>query len=63
MTRSQKRPKGWLVGRQQIDDLLAKASGQLAAKEYDNAVRTCKRILQYLPKKEKIRAEALRRWG
>lgn len=59
MTRPKKQPKGWLVGRQQIDDWLAMASSQLAAQDYDSAVRTCKRILQYLPKNEEVRAEAL----
>ena len=59
MTKTQKQPKGWLVGRQQIDDLLAKATAQLAAQDYDGTVRTCKRILQYIPKKDKARAEAL----
>lgn len=63
MTKSQKRSKGWLVGKQQIDDLLAKASAQLADQDYDNAVRTCKRVVQYLPKKEKARAEALGMMG
>jgi lipoprotein NlpI len=59
MTKTQKQPKGWLVGKQQIDDMLAKASSQLAAQDYDGAVRTSKRILQYVPQKDKIRAEAL----
>lgn len=52
-------PKGWLVGKGQIDDWLSLASAQLARQEYDQAVRTCKRILQYLPKTEKVRAEVL----
>ena len=59
MSKKQKRPKGWLVGKQQIDDLLAKASSQLADRDFDRAIQTCKRVLQYLPKKEKVRAEAL----
>ena len=59
MTKRQKRPKGWLVGRQQIDDLLAKATAQLAAQDYDGAVHACKRILQYIPKKDMVRAETL----
>lgn len=59
MPKSQKKPKGWLVGKQQIDDLLEKASTQLAAQDYMGAERTCKRILQYVSKKDKVRAEAL----
>lgn len=59
MTKAQKQPKGWLIGKQQIDDMLGKASSQLAAQDYDGAVRTGKRILRYLPQKDKVRAEAL----
>lgn len=63
MSKSQKKPKGWLIGKQQIDDLLGKASSQLAAQDYEGAVRTCRRIFQYVPKKDKVRAEALRIMG
>jgi len=59
MTKSPKRPKGWLVGRHQIDDYLSRASEQLANQDYYDAIRTSKRILQYLPKKDKVYAEAL----
>ena len=59
MTKVQKQTKGWLLGKQQIDDMLGKTSSQLAAQDYDGAVRTGKRILQYLPQKDKVRAEAL----
>ncbi len=59
MTKAQKQPRGWLIGRQQVDDMLAKATSQLAAQDYDGAVRTGKRILQYIPQKDKVRAEAL----
>lgn len=59
MTKKQIQPKGWLVGRQQIDDMLAKATSQLAAGDHDGAVRTCKRVWQYVPKKDKVCAEAL----
>jgi Tfp pilus assembly protein PilF len=59
MSKKRKQPKGWLVGKQQIDDLLEKASSQLASQDYDKAVRTCKHVLQYLPKKDKVRAETL----
>jgi hypothetical protein len=38
MTKSQNKPKGWLVSKQQIVDLLAKASSQLAAKDKENLV-------------------------
>ncbi|MBE3140161.1 MAG: tetratricopeptide repeat protein [Thermoplasmata archaeon] len=63
MTRTQKQPKGWLVGKQLIDDLLAKSTAQLSAQDYEGAVRTCKRILRYLPKKDMVRAEALGMMG
>jgi lipoprotein NlpI len=63
MPKSQMKPKGWLVGKQQVDDLLEKASSQLAAQDYEGAVRTCKRILQYVSRKDKIRAEALGMMG
>jgi len=53
------KPRGWLVSRQVIDDALAKATMQLSAQEYDAVIRTCKRILHYLPKQEKLRAQAL----
>lgn len=63
MTKVQKQPKGWLVGRQQIDDWLAKATMQLSAQEYDGAVQTCRRILKYIPKKDKMYAEVLGTMG
>ncbi|MCI0555148.1 MAG: tetratricopeptide repeat protein [Anaerolineae bacterium] len=63
MTKRQKKPKGWLVGKQQIDDMLAKATSQLAAQDYDGAVHTCKRILKYIPKKDKVCAETLGMMG
>jgi tetratricopeptide (TPR) repeat protein len=59
MKKAQKQSRGWLVGKQQIDAMLEKAIGLLSAREYDSAIRTCKRILQYLPKKDKVRAETL----
>lgn len=59
MTKAQKQLKGWLIGRQQVEEMLGKASSQLAAQDYDGAVRTGKRILQYIPQKDKVRAEAL----
>ena len=59
MRKAHKQPKGWLIGRQQIDDWLAKATDQLAGQDYEDAVQTCKRILKYIPKKDKVYAEAL----
>jgi len=59
MTKVQKLPKGWLVGRQQIEDMLAKATAQLSAQDYDGTVHTCKRVLKYIPKKDKVCAETL----
>lgn len=55
----QKRPKGWLIDPQQVDDWLYKASDQMRAENYNGVIRTCKRILRYLPKKDKARAETL----
>ena len=57
--RKQKRPKGWLIDPQQVDAWLYKASGQLRDEDYDGAIKTCKRILRYLPRKDKVRAETL----
>jgi lipoprotein NlpI len=59
VSKAQKQPKGWLIGRQQVEEMLAKASSKLAAHDYDGAIRTGKRILQYIPRKDKARAEAL----
>jgi tetratricopeptide (TPR) repeat protein len=63
MTSKKKRPRGWLLDKQQIDDLLARSATQLSAQDYEGALRTCKRILRYLPKKDKVRAEALGMMG
>lgn len=54
-----KSPKGWLVGKQQVEDWLSFATSQMMSEDYDGALRTCKRILQYVPKKDKVAAEAL----
>jgi lipoprotein NlpI len=59
MSKAQKQPKGWLVGKQQVDDWLAKATAQLSSQDYDGSVQICNRILKYLPKKDKVRADAL----
>ena len=59
MSKTQSQPKGWLVGRQQVEDWLAKATDQVAAGDYDGAVQTCMRVLRYIPKKDKVRAETL----
>ena len=54
-----KRPKGWLIDPQQIDNWLIKASDQIRDEDYNGAIRTCKKILIYLPKADKVRAEVL----
>ena len=59
MSKAQKRPNGWLVGKQQVEDWLALATQQMMRKDYDGALRACKRVLQYVPKKDKVTAEAL----
>lgn len=59
MAKIEKRPKGWLVGKQQVDDWLSFSTSQMMRKDYDDALRTCRRILQYVPKKDKVTAEAL----
>jgi tetratricopeptide (TPR) repeat protein len=59
MAKIEKRPKGWLVGKQQVEDWLALATRQMMREDYDGALRTCKRILHYVPKKDKVTAEAL----
>jgi lipoprotein NlpI len=59
MTKHKKQPKGWLVGKKQVDDMLAKATAQISAQDYDGTVHTCKRILKYVPKRDKVSAEAL----
>jgi tetratricopeptide (TPR) repeat protein len=59
MTQSKKRPKGWLVGKQQINDWLDTAQAQIAGQDYSGALRTAKRILKYIPKNVAPYAEAL----
>jgi superkiller protein 3 len=59
MTHDKKRPKGWLVGKQQVDDWLAIAQVQMTRQEYERALRTARRILKYIPKKDPVYAEAL----
>ncbi len=59
MPQHKPRPKGWLVGKQQVDDWLAIAQRQMAAKDYDAALRTAKRILKYIPKNAPAYADAL----
>ena len=53
------RPKGWLIAPKQIDAWILKASDQIRHKDYDGAIRTCKKTLIYLPKGDKVRAEVL----
>jgi tetratricopeptide (TPR) repeat protein len=63
MTKPQKLPKGWLVGKKQAEDMLSKATALLAAQDYDGAVSTCKRIFKYIPKKDRFYAEILGTMG
>lgn len=42
-----------------IDSWLYEASDQIRAEDYKDAIRTCKRILRYLPQKDDVRAETL----
>jgi len=48
-----------LADPQQVDVWLYQASEQMRAENYDGVIQTCKRILRYLPKKDKVRAETL----
>jgi len=57
MAKNEKRPKGWLVGKKQVDDWQALATLQIKQKEYKVALQTCRRILQVIPKRDKIAAE------
>lgn len=59
MAQTKKRPKGWLVGKQQIDDWLDIAQAQIVDQDYNGALRTAKRILKYIPKNDPVYAEAL----
>ncbi len=59
MAKHDKKPKGWLVGKQQVDDWQSLANKQMAAQEYEAALRTIRRIMQYVPKNDKVYAEAL----
>ena len=59
MSKKRRKPRGWLIEKNQIDIWLEKAKYQLMAEEYSGTVNTCKRILRYLPKKDKVRAEML----
>jgi tetratricopeptide (TPR) repeat protein len=63
MTKPQKLPKGWLVGKKQAEDMLSKATALLVAQDYDGAVSTCKRIFKYIPKKDRFYAEILGTMG
>lgn len=59
MAKNEKIPKGWLVGKQQVKDWLALATRQMMAEDYDGTLRACKRILQYIPKKDTAAADVL----
>lgn len=63
MAKNEKKPKGWLVGKKQVDDWLALATAQMMRKDYDGALKTCKRIAQYIPKKDDVAAEVLGMMG
>lgn len=54
-----KRPKGWLIDPKQIDNWLIKAAHQMQDENHKGVIRTCKQILRYLPKQDKVRAETL----
>ncbi len=53
-----KRPKGWLASREQVDSLLAQATQALMDKEYSEAIPFCQRALRYLPMNAPERGEA-----
>ena len=59
MAHDKKRPKGWLISKQQAEDWLAIAQGQMTRGELESALRTAKRILKYIPKKDSLYAETL----
>jgi tetratricopeptide (TPR) repeat protein len=63
MAKNEKRPKGWLVGKKQVDDWLALATEQMMREDYAGALQTCKRIAQYIPKKDEVAAEVLGMMG
>jgi tetratricopeptide (TPR) repeat protein len=63
MPKIEKRPKGWLVGKQQVQDWLELGLQQMQREDYDALLRNCKRILQYIPKKDKTVAEVLEMTG
>ncbi len=61
MTKSTKRSlaKGWTINPQQARAWLDKAGLQIARQDYSGAVQTCKRILQYAPRNDPLRADVL----
>ena len=59
MAKPKPRPRGWLVGKQQIEDWLNLAKHQMANQDYLAALRTARRILKYIPKKDPVYAETL----
>lgn len=63
MAKNEKRSKGWLVGKKQVDDWQALATVQMKRQEYTSALHTCKRILQLIPKADKTAAEVLEMIG
>ena len=59
MAKNKKKHRVWLVGKTQMDDWQALATVQIKRQEYTRALRTCKRILQAIPKTDKTAAEVL----
>ena len=59
MAKKEKKPRGWLLGKKQVDDWQALATQQMMREDYDNAMKICQRILQYIPKKDNVAAEVL----
>ncbi|MEW5961914.1 MAG: hypothetical protein AB1801_29685 [Chloroflexota bacterium] len=51
--------RGWLISPQQVERWLDLAADQLAAEKYTGVVRTCRRVLRYVPPNVKQRAQAL----
>ncbi len=51
--------KGRLVSKKQMDNWLAQATDQILQEDYPGAIRTCQRILRYVPAKSEERGQAL----
>jgi tetratricopeptide (TPR) repeat protein len=59
MSKPQKRPRGWLAGKKQINEWLNLAKYRMANQDYDDALRIARRILKYIPKTDAVYAETL----